>query len=404
MLPTSGRIKHSLISNSEVVVYVNNEVKTLNTDYIIITLTADNDTITADTTDITASAAVITADSSSTTVDSSLFSADTNTLYRGFKQVAFIDTAPLDNSKVDVYVITKADYTINETVLNIKDSISVSATDTVSITTWNDTSQLDILTSIFVGPALITESVTELFDSAGFDIELFDSIASEGNNVNLFELGRTVVNNNRLWVTKNGRLLLAGNDYLISNSTLLLTGDLLNEVDVIVVTSMTDDVVPEELSFRLFKDMNGSSAMYRIDNSVYLTADLLLTDEMIYVNDVSTLTIPNLELGTFGIVTINGERITYREINTSDNTISGLRRGTAGTAINVHAVNMIVNDIGIGNIVSGSAITSTTLGTDTSLVTMTQDKVWYATGNNTPSNGVALQNQVTAQANFIKVK
>jgi hypothetical protein len=301
-----------------------------------------------------------------------------------------------------VYITTNTDYTIDGTILNIKDSIYVSATDKITVTTWNDTSQLDVLTSVFKGPTLTTEVITELFDSAGFDIELFDSVASEGNNVNLFELGRTITSNNRLWVTRNGNILLAGNDYVVSNSTLLIIGDLLSPSDEIIVTSITDDVVPEELSFRLFKDMNGSSAMYKVNNSVVLTKKLNITDEAVYVNDASILTTPNLDIGIFGIIIINGERITYREVNLPNNTISGLRRGTAGTAIKEHSLNAIVNDVSIGNIVTGSVITSSTLGSDTNTVSSTYDSIWYGSGDGTPSNGIALQDQVTTQANFIK--
>jgi len=401
-LPTSGRIKHSLVSNSEIVVYVDNILQTLNTDYIIVELTADTDTITADTTDVTVDAGVVTADTTSTTVDTDIITSDTNTLYQGFKQVAFIGTTPLLNTIVDVYITTNADYTIDGTILNIKDSIYVSATDKITVTTWNDTSQLDVLTSVFKGPTLTTEVITELFDSAGFDIELFDSVTSEGNNVNLFELGRTITSNNRLWVTRNGNILLAGNDYVVSNSTLLIIGDLLSPSDEIIVTSITDDVVPEELSFRLFKDMNGSSAMYKVNNSVVLTKKLNITDEAVYVNDASILTTPNLDIGIFGIIIINGERITYREVNLPNNTISGLRRGTAGTAIKEHSLNAIVNDVSIGNIVTGSVITSSTLGSDTNTVSSTYDSIWYGSGDGTPSNGIALQDQVTTQANFIK--
>jgi hypothetical protein len=120
------------------------------------------------------------------------------------------------------------------------------------------------------------------------------------------------------------------------------------------------------------------------------------------VDDSSKLAIPNLTLGIFGILIIDGERITYRERDTALNTISGLRRGTAGTAISPHYIGDKVDDLNVGNTVNGSAITSTTLGADTNTSTTAYDKVWYANGINTPSNGIALQDQVTVQANFVK--
>ena len=144
--------------------------------------------------------------------------------------------------------------------------------------------------------------------------------------------------------------------------------------------------------------MNGSSAMYRVStcclNRVELVQSLNLTDDTIYLNDVTNLTIPNLELGTFGIVMINNERITYRSIDSGTNSISGLRRGTAGTGITQHMMETIVFDVSITNVVTGSVITSNTLGTDTNTVTTNYDSIWYK-GNGTASNGIALQNQTT---------
>jgi hypothetical protein len=59
---------------------------------------------------------------------------------------------------------------------------------------------------------------------------------------------------------------------------------------------------------------------------------------------------PTLPLGIFGYITIDGERITYRNRDTANNTVSGLRRGTAGTAAAPHAVGAAVYDIGSGNL------------------------------------------------------
>jgi len=373
-LPTEGGTSHSFISNSEVVVYIDDIQQTLSTDYNISILHVDSSTITVDSTEVSSDATE-------------------------FKQVVFA-IAPPTNTKIDVYITTDSAYTINGSVLNIKGSVS--AVDIISITTWNDTSQLDILTNVFKGPTMTSETIVDLYDSGDFDVIEFDKLSSDSINTNLFDLGRSVTNANRLWVTKNGQLLMNGNDYLISNSTLLIVGDVLSSSDVIAVTSMTDDVVPDALSFRLFKDMNGSSAMYRIKDSVNLVSDLNDTDDIIYVDDSSKLAIPNLTLGIFGILIIDGERITYRERDTALNTISGLRRGTAGTAISPHYIGDKVDDLNVGNTVNGSAITSTTLGADTNTSTTAYDKVWYANGINTPSNGIALQDQVTVQANFVK--
>jgi hypothetical protein len=80
-----------------------------------------------------------------------------------------------------------------------------------------------------------------------------------------------------------------------------------------------------------------------------LSQALLATDDVIHVVNASALAEPYLEQGLFGLITINGERISYRTRDTANNTLSGLRRGTAGTAAANHLADTAVYDIGIGN-------------------------------------------------------
>ena len=63
--------------------------------------------------------------------------------------------------------------------------------------------------------------------------------------------------------------------------------------------------------------------------------------------DTSKLTVPDLTNNQFGIVMIDAERITFREIDYDNNTISGLRRGTAGTAANSHEAGALVADYSV---------------------------------------------------------
>ena len=63
-----------------------------------------------------------------------------------------------------------------------------------------------------------------------------------------------------------------------------------------------------------------------------------------------------------------------------------------------------MHDVSITNIVTNSVITSTTLGADTDTASTAHDNIWYASGASTVSNGIALQNQTTAQANFVKTR
>jgi hypothetical protein len=107
------------------------------------------------------------------------------------------------------------------------------------------------------------------------------------------------------------------------------------------------------MAFRIFQDMRGLQSTYRItpDTTTKLSQALSQTDLVIYVEDASRCPEPKLEYGYFGLITINGERIAYRQRDLASNTLLGLRRGTAGTAIDNHAVDSYVYDITSNNYV-----------------------------------------------------
>jgi hypothetical protein len=108
------------------------------------------------------------------------------------------------------------------------------------------------------------------------------------------------------------------------------------------------------MAFRIFQDMRGVQATYRITaaTTTTLAQDLSATADVAYVTDANALSEPNLEIGIFGVVTIDGERIMYRYRDTALNTISGLRRGTAGTGAAAHNADAEVYDIGRGNLLA----------------------------------------------------
>jgi hypothetical protein len=106
------------------------------------------------------------------------------------------------------------------------------------------------------------------------------------------------------------------------------------------------------MAFRIFQDMRGVQATYRITDATTteLVDSLEINDDVIFVADASALSEPNLVDNIWGILTINGERIMYRNRDTVLNTISGLRRGTAGTGVDTHAIGSAVYDMGRGNL------------------------------------------------------
>jgi len=227
------------------------------------------------------------------------------------------------------------------------------------------------------------------------------------------------------------------------------------------------------MAFRIFQDMRGVQATYRITTATttYLTQALSAAADTIHVYNAAALDEPNLTNNVWGLLTINGERIMYRNRNLANNTVSGLRRGTAGTGAADHAVNADVYNIGRGNLLqpeyqnyivsnityplvagvnigdgvtisfaavlidvsgadstvdneaievyiggtlqlSGYTITNEnpvtvlfdTAPSDGSEVTILVRRgvTWYAPGNDTPSNGVALQDTDTVAARFLR--
>lgn len=272
------------------------------------------------------------------------------------RQVVF-NTPPAAGARILIAVSTIAGYLV------IGDQVQLRSIPTVgtvyAVTTWNDTAQQNILTQVYVGPIETGITVNEPYDSTGYDAGsitgdpgAFDY--TEGTSIpnNDFNLDRIGVDASRLWVTLDGYRLFEGEDFTVEGQYLVLASGAIGPTQVLAVTEFANSVVPEAMAFRIFQDMRGVQATYRITEatSTYLTAPLSATANIAYVNNASALGEPDLTNGIFGLVTIGGERIMYRERNTALNTISGLRRGTAGTAADSHSVNAPVYDISRGNL------------------------------------------------------
>jgi len=206
-------------------------------------------------------------------------------------------------------------------------------------------------------------------ESGSYDYSIVQSVTRN----NLY-LNRTILNPERLWVTLNGLQIFVNDGFTIVDNTIVLAnGYVMSATDVVMITEFTDSIAPEAMAFRIFQDMRGVQATYRITpaTTTYLVEPLSTTDDIIYVHNAAALNEPNLATNIWGLLTVNGERIMYRNRDTAANTVSGLRRGTAGTGVADHATDTDVYNIGRGNllppqfqnyIVSDSIIAN---GTDT---------------------------------------
>ena len=240
--------------------------------------------------------------------------------------------------------------------------------DVIEVITWNNTGQQNACTLTFQGPVVTSGSaVVQAYDTTDFDSPTlnnpFQTLPGEfdfqtGTTIsnNEFDLLRDNVIGSRLWVTLDGVRLVDGRDFTISGQYLILASGTINNSQQLVVTEFTDSIVPDAAEFRIFQDMRGVQATYRMTpaTTTVLVQDLSATADIIYVKDAAALSEPDLPGGVFGLITIGGERIMYRARDTVANTVSGLMRGTAGTAANSHYTDEAVYDIGRGNLLSST--------------------------------------------------
>jgi hypothetical protein len=270
---------------------------------------------------------------------------------------AYLSTEYLDNNVTEtgdlfiVTVTTSADFVVSDSTLTIRNSPPGAGTE-ILVVSFNDTRQQDLLTQVFVGPTSLASLTVEPFDVVpydapnGFDYSIPISISQVK-----FDTGRQITDPRRVFVTLNGVRIFSDIDWFAEGSQVVLTGTIL-DTDIVTITNFTYSVVPEAMAFRIFVDMLGSRGIYRIHDAgtTVLASALGMADTAIYLEDASAVPDPDLSLNKIGALTINGERITYLSRDLVTNTVSGLRRGTAGTAIMSHSVDSIVYDITEGQL------------------------------------------------------
>jgi hypothetical protein len=392
------------------------------------------------------------------------------------RQVIFA-TAPADGQRILIAVTTQAQALITSgqyLFIDTTQGVVLTAGDIITVATWNDTRQQNIITTVYVGPVQTGVTVTEGYDNTDFDAA---DISFEPGSFDYAE--GVVVNNNdlflahadtvpaRLGVTLNGYRLFFGEDFSVVNGEIVLAESIgiLNASDVIMITEFTNSQVPDAMAFRIFQDMRGVQATYRItpNSTTTLAMNLLANDDIIYVDNVANLPTPDIANNIWGVITINGERIMYRTVDTENNTVSSLLRGTAGTAVASHSAGAYVYSLSRSDIMPDefqNYISSNTFsadgatqqfvatniafdGTDSTtevaaievwvggtrvtdgytitgenpvvvefdtapangveiVILVRRGVTWYAPGDGTPSNGVALQDTNTDAARFLR--
>ncbi|MBM37733.1 MAG: hypothetical protein CMO97_01555 [Woeseia sp.] len=320
---------------------------------------------------------------------------DSSSDEEGNKYIRFVKQ-PLSGQKIKVFITTAADYSIQQDSLGffIVFDQGIADDEKATVTSFLNTTEQDIECRAFKNAEQqqITLTPTK-FDSdsdGGFDSKLFDE---SGTSLTIpsfnFDLGKVYANPGELHVTVNG-IRKYHNVHFTFNGSKIVFNTNLNQEDIVFVQSYTESKVPNELNFQLFEDMQDNKAVYRMNtnNTTELTQAVSITDDTIHVKHIERLTKPDLVNGVFGVAFINGERITYRNRNDNGGTISGLRRGTAGTGVSTHAV--------------GDSVFNFTKGEN--LDSDQYAKVWYdldtATGNVRQQE--TLSDSATSVVKFLK--
>jgi hypothetical protein len=270
-----------------------------------------------------------------------------------------------------------------------------------------------------------------------------------------FQMSRPVIDDRYVWVTLFKSLgeglplqsypLINSYDFTIleDNKTVEISDSwVIDPNDFVEIISFISPEVPAELiGYRIFNDMLGGTTFTRLsaENSTYLTRDLAVDDDVIYVADTSVLSPPIEEENIPGIMFINGERITYwtkniyspvawtantsyanstaishnginyltagnvyansfNYVNTANisvlaglNILGQIRRGTQGTAISpMHYKNKVIIDA------SKSQIIPTTGNLISNI------NIWYNHGISTITDGAGLNGSTTTAALFLK--
>ena len=242
-----------------------------------------------------------------------------------YRTITFAN-APATGAKILLSVGTGSVYRVYNNALTFLPGSVPAPGDSIDLISWNDTRQQALLTEVFVGPGV--------------------------NNDNTYDLGRVVTNPERILVTVNGAWIFNGIGFTVKENLLTISGSILANDAVVAVNLFTNTVVPNPISFRIFQDMRGVQATYRItpNTTTALSQAVATDDDIIHVVNASALGVPDLAINSWGVLTIGAERIMYRHIDIEDNTVSGLLRGTAGTAISAHADGTAVYNMGRSNL------------------------------------------------------
>ena len=238
---------------------------------------------------------------------------------------------------------------------------------------------------------------TFVYDETGisYDSESYDGETTTGLLSKKYTIDRTLTNTsdlNYLLVSVDGIKLHPG-QYKITDGKLDLTDYtdvVFGENTIIAVTSISENIIQPTTGFRVFYNMLGETEYFRLcaNSTTELTQELKPTDTKVYVKDASILSTVTPDSKYPGVLFVGNERITYWEVDTTNNYVTNIRRGTGGTRFATeHRVGTTIVDNS-----EGERLPQTNTHTNT----------WYDLGTGTAANGLGLQQSAGVNAQFLK--
>lgn len=311
-------------------------------------------------------------------------------------RTVIFNSPPADGDEIVLSVINDAAYSIiDDNKIMIKETISLNAGDRINVLTFTNHDSIKLRTQVFQGT--MTESTEAVigFDDVGYDSVPLDSITTILSTVTKYSLSRPVTKSSYLWVDldvdNNGlaQHLNPNRDYIIDEDGAIVISDTfgITPDSIIIVTTFNETAQKPSIGFRIFKDMNDNFEYYRIsrNNTTYLSRDLHVTDEWIYVEDASKLPEPGPDTNTPGQIMIGSEMASYYVRDLINNRLGQLRRGIKGTSAPI--------DVTAGTLIQDISQNQS--------IAQAHNKVWYDQGTGTATNGLGLQNSTTPQAEFL---
>ena len=270
---------------------------------------------------------------------------------------------------------------------------------------------------------VITVRMISTHDQYNIRCQVFSGALSGVTKLPTYVLSRPITNLNNIRVSINGSWLSPFYAFnLISPTKLRIDTGYnpagLSATDVIVVTHINDYSRIPDIEFKIFKGINETYEYIGIgnNNKTRLSKDLMVTDEWLYVEDISAFSKPDITHSRAGVAFVNGERITFFVYDEINSRLGQLRRSTNGTGSGqLYPAGSVIHDGGVNSMIPNIVETYITVDKETTVVGKTgasktinandvirQGKLWIDQGEFTPATGEGIAKSNTTQVKFLK--